>query len=62
MEDFNIGFTVNSLSEISTNIDSLHKDDYQMYLQNIASLQKKIISGVFTKSAFEEAAIIASKR
>lgn len=62
VEDFNIGFTVNSLSEISTNIDSLHKDDYQMYLQNIASLQKKIISGVFTKSAFEEAAIIASKR
>lgn len=62
VEDFNIGFTVNSLSEISTNIDSLHKDDYQIYLQNIASLQKKIISGVFTKSAFEEAAIIASKR
>lgn len=62
VEDFNIGFTINSLSEISTNIDSLHKDDYQIYLQNIASLQKKIISGVFTKSAFEEAAIIASKR
>lgn len=62
VEDFNIGFTVNSLSEISTNIDSLHKDDYQIYLQNIASLQKKIISGVFTKSAFEDAAIIASKR
>lgn len=62
VEDYNIGFTVDSLSDISSYIDSLHEDDYQMYLQNIASLQKKIISGVFTKSAFEEAVIIASKR
>lgn len=61
VEDYNIGFTVDSLSEISANIDLLHKDDYQMYLQNVANLQKKTISGVSTRSAFEEAVIIASK-
>lgn len=62
VRDYHIGFTVSSLSEIRAFIDTLKLEDYQEYLQNIAVLQKKVISGFFTKKAFETAVTIASKK
>lgn len=62
VEDYNIGFTVDSLSEISSFIASLNEENYRVYLQNIAKLQKKVVSGVFTRNAFKEAVDIANRK
>ena len=55
VEKYNIGFIVDSLKEVSDYIDSLSQEDYRKYLNNVAELQKKVISGNFTKEAFNRA-------
>lgn len=54
IEKYNIGFTVNSLYEISTIIEKLTLSDYEEYKNNLKKLQKKVCNGFFTKSALDK--------
>lgn len=56
-----IGFCVDSLYEIKDKIDSLTEADYQKYLDNLKDLQKKVITGYFTKRAIQRAIEIANE-
>ena len=48
---YNIGIVVDSLEDISTEINKINIEEYNLMRNNIKSLQKKIASGFFTKSA-----------
>ena len=50
---YQIGFTVDSLFDISKKVDNLDQETYQIYLRNIARLQKLVITGSFTKKAIQ---------
>lgn len=54
IEKHNIGFTVNSLYEISTVIEELTLSDYEEYKKNLKKLQKKVCNGFFTQKALDK--------
>lgn len=54
IEKYNIGFTVNSLYEISTVIEELTLSDYEEYKNNLKKLQKKVCNGFFTQKALDK--------
>lgn len=54
IEKYNIGFTVNSLYEISDVIDRLTLSEYEKYKKNLKILQKKVCSGFFTQKALDK--------
>lgn len=54
IEKYNIGFTVNSIYEISKTIKKLTLVDYEEYKNNLKNLQKKLCQGFFTKNALDK--------
>lgn len=54
IEENKIGFTVNSLYEISSVIDNLDNKTYQEYIENIKMLQSKVCNGYFTQRVLNE--------
>lgn len=54
VEKYNIGFSVESLHDISGVIDSLTLQEYEGYKSNICKLQAKVVDGYFTKRALVE--------
>lgn len=49
-----IGFTVNSLKEISSKIDSLTNAEYDEMLCNVRVLQSRVTKGFYTKNVLKE--------
>lgn len=54
VQEHGIGFSISSLHEISSIIDSLTNEDYQKMLNNIAVEQKKVAVGYYTNRALDE--------
>lgn len=55
VKEHDIGFCIDSLRDLNTVLGSMTEDDYGRYLKNIAVLQKKVISGYFTRIAITNA-------
>ena len=55
VKEHDIGFCVDSLSDIHTILASMTEDDYVRYLRNITALQEKVTSGYFTKRVIRNA-------
>ena len=54
IKKYNIGFTVNSIYEISEIIGKMTLSEYEEYKNNLKGLQEKVCSGFFTKMALEK--------
>lgn len=54
IEKYNIGFVVDSLYDIANVIDNMTDEQYNMYINNIKVLQKKVSEGYFTKKALNK--------
>jgi glycosyltransferase involved in cell wall biosynthesis len=54
VDEYNIGFCVDSIQDISSKINSLNVTDYSKYLENIKKLQKLVITGYFTNRALDQ--------
>lgn len=55
VKEHDIGFCVDSLSDIHTILASMTEDDYARYLKNITALQEKVTSGYFAKRVIRNA-------
>ena len=51
IQENDIGFTVDSIEQISTKISQLNEKVYSRYCRNILKLQEKVIRGEYTKRA-----------
>lgn len=49
----NIGFTINSLSDISNKIDNISEDEYKIMKLNTKNMAHKLHNGIFLKNAIE---------
>lgn len=58
IEKYQIGFCVDSLTDVQNVIESLTEEEYQLYVNNIRQLQKKVVDGQFTQEAIKK--VIAS--
>ena len=54
IEKYRIGFIVDSLYDIEKVINTISNEQYEVYLQNVKNLQKKVCTGYFTKRALKE--------
>lgn len=54
VDEYNIGFCVDSIQDISSKINSLNATDYSKYIKNIKKLQKLVITGYFTNRALDQ--------
>ena len=51
----NIGFVVDSLTEIEGRILTMHSSTYQLYVDNLLRLRDKLLMGMYTKQAITKA-------
>lgn len=53
VKKMNIGITINSLADISTQIDSISDVEYNAYLSNLRKLADKLVKGEMTKGVLQ---------
>ena len=54
VEQNKIGFTITSLDELDTIFESMTKEDYQIYLKNVKTIQKRVTNGNFLREALKK--------
>lgn len=54
IKEYNLGFTVSSLLEIPSIIDSLSNQDYQKLTTSVSAIQKRVLNGYYTLEACKQ--------